>query len=175
MNYVRLFASILAWALLASSTLEFARAEEVAFEFDGDEYFLRGDEAGIREYLTKGETFETWNTLISVRGFQGSDDARAFAFALVKNAKASGPNARGQVMENAEAGSYIADFLLFSEKGTKPFFAEWNLWRVEKNGDGLQAVQYARRFYQIDENTSKELIAAREKIVPQLAILEVPE
>lgn len=78
-------------------------------------------------------------------------------------------------MENAEAGSYIADFLLFSEKGTKPFFAEWNLWRVEKNGDGLQAVQYARRFYQIDENTSKELIAAREKIVPQLAILEVPE
>jgi hypothetical protein len=44
-------------------------------------------------------------------------------------------------MENDEAGSFIADFLVFSEEGSEPSFAEWNVWRIEKNGDVLQAVQ----------------------------------
>ena len=145
------------------------------FQFDKQDYFLRGDEAGIREYLTKGETFEKWNTLVSVRHFNQTDDPRAYAFQLVKNAKTSGPNAQGQVMENEQAGSYIADFLVFSEEGTEPSFAEWNLWRIEKKGDGIEAVQYARRFYEIDGSTTKKLIAARKKIVPQLAALEIPD
>lgn len=146
-----------------------------AFDFDKKTYFLRGDEGGIREYLTEGEAFENWNTLISVREFKGMDDPRAYAFKVVENAKASDPNANGQVMENEAAGSYIADFLVFSEKGSEPFFAEWNLMRVEKKGDGLEVVQYARRFYKITESTSKELIAARGKIVPQLAEFQSPE
>lgn len=146
-----------------------------AFQFDKKDYFLRGDEAGIREYLTKGESFEKWSTLISTRRFDGIDDPRAYAFQLVKNAKASGPDAQGQVMENDEAGSYIADFLVFSEEGTEPSFAEWNLWRIEKTRNGIEAVQYARRFYNIDDSTAKKLIAARKKIVPQLAVLEIPD
>lgn len=145
------------------------------FQFDRADYFLRGDEAGIREYLTEGETFEKWTTLISVRGFSGTDDPRAYAFQLIKNAKASGPNAQGQVMENEEAGSYIADFLVYSQEGDEPAYAEWNLWRIEKKGDGVEAVQYARRFYDVDDSTSKKLISARKKIVPQLAVLEIPE
>ena len=149
--------------------------EESMFQFDKQDYFLRGDEAGIREYLTKGETFEKWSTLISVRGFDGIADPRAYAFQLVKNAKASGPNAQGQVMEDEQAGSYIADFLVFSEEGAEPSFAEWNLWRIEKKGNGIEAVQYARRFYEIDGSTAKKLIAARKKIVPQLAVLEIPD
>ena len=150
-------------------------AEESVFQFDKQDYFLRGDEAGIREYLTKGETFEKWNTLISVRHFNQTNDPRAYAFQLVKNAKASGENAQGQVMENEQAGSYIADFLVFSEEGAEPSFAEWNLWRIEKKGNGIEAVQYARRFYEIDGSTAKKLIAARKKIVPQLAVLEIPD
>lgn len=146
-----------------------------AFRFDKAEYFLRGDEAGIREYLTEGETFEKWSALISIRRFDGIDDPRAYALQLVKNAKASGPNAQGQVMENDEAGSYIADFLVFSEEGTEPSFAEWNLWRIEKTRDGIEAVQYARRFYDIDDSTAKTLVAARKKLVPQLAVLEIPD
>lgn len=35
-----------------------------------------------REYLTEDEAFEKWNTLISVRGFDGTDDPRAYAFQL---------------------------------------------------------------------------------------------
>jgi hypothetical protein len=144
------------------------------FRFDGKDYFLRGDQAGIREYLTEGETFESWNTLISIRHFDGTDDPRAYAFAIVKNAKASDPKAQGQVMENDAAGSYIADFLVYSEEGSEPAYAEWNLWRVEKKGDGVEAVQYARRFYNFDAGTPQQLIADRERIVPELAVLEIP-
>jgi len=150
-------------------------AENPAFEFDGEDYFLRGDEAGIREFLTKGETFEKWSTLISVRHFDGIADPRAYAFKLIENAKASGPNARGQVMENEAAGSYIADFLVYSEEGTEPFFAEWNLWRIENKGGRIEAVQYARRFYEINASTAEELISERKKIVPVLAEFVCPE
>ncbi len=161
-----------AWLFLSAVP---GRAEPSAFEFDGADYFLRGDENGIREYLTDGETFENWNTLISIRAFDGIDDPKAFAFALVANAKEEGgPNARGQVMENEEAGSYIADFLVFSEEGSENPFAEWNLWRIEKKGDHIEAVQYARRFYHITESTADELNAARQRIVPMLAVFEDP-
>lgn len=148
---------------------------EPVFVFDKKEYFLRGDEAGIREYLTGGESFEKWTTLISTRRFTETSDPRAYAFALVKNAKASGPNAQGQVMENDEAGSYIADFIVYSEEGEKPSYAEWNLWRIEKTSDGIEAVQYARRFYDVNPSTAKTLISARERIVPQLATLDIPK
>lgn len=144
------------------------------FQFDGAKYYLRGDEAGIREYLTQGETFETWSTLISVREFHGTDNPKAYAQKLVENARASGENAKGQLLENDAAGSYIADFIVFSEEGADPSYAEWNLWRVEKKGDGVEAVQYARRFYKITEDTAKELISEREKIVPLLAEFETP-
>ncbi len=161
--------------LLTTLATQSCSAEEPSFNFDGSDYFLRGDEAGIREYLTEGETFDKWTTLISVRRFEGTDNPKLYAEKLIENAKASGPNAHGQLMENKEAGSYIADFLVFSEEGSKPFFAEWNLWRIEKKGDGVEAIQYARRFYEIDASTSKKLIDAREKIVPKLAVLEIPE
>jgi len=38
----------------------------------------------------------------------------------------------------------------------------------------LDIVQYARRFYEIDGSAAKILIAARKKIVPQLAVLGIP-
>lgn len=166
---------VLGILLIAAACSSSCFAEKPTFEFDGENYFLRGDEAGIREYLTKGETFEKWSTLISVRHFDGIADPRAYAFKLIENAKASGPNARGQVMENESAGSYIADFLVYSEEGTEPFFAEWNLWRIEKKGDRLEAVQYARRFYKITESTANILISERKKIVPMLAEFVSPE
>lgn len=161
--------------LVASSIPSHCFAEKPAFEFDGRPYYLRGDESGIREYLTRGETFDKWNTLISVRHFSGIADPRAYAFKLVETAKASGPHARGRVMESAAGGSYIADFLVYSEEGAGPSFAEWNLWRIEKKGGGIEAVQYARRFYQITESTADELNASRKKIIPQLAEFTNPE
>lgn len=144
-------------------------AESAAFEFDGADYYLRGDEAGIREYLTDGETFESWTTLISIREFDGTDDPKAYANAVLANAEESEPDSNGQLFENDAAGSYMADFILFSEEGTEPVFVEWNVWRAERKGDGVEAVQYARRFYEITASTAQEISDARQEIVPQLA------
>lgn len=145
-------------------------AEEVnAFEFDGEEYYLRGDQEGIREFLTEGETFKNWTTLISIRQFDGTDNPRAYAEAMLQNVKESGPDARGQILGNDAANSYIVDFLLFSEDGEEPRYAEWNLWRAEQKGQGVEAVQYARRFYEVTESTGQEINKARQTIVPLLA------
>ncbi len=149
-------------------------ASAPAFEFDGRAYFLRGDEAGIREYLTEGETFQDWNTLVSIRRMEGADDARAYAAAMVMNAEASNPNAVGQVLADEDAGSYIADFVVYSEEGAEPFFAEWNLWRIEIKNDGIEALQYARRFYDVTDATAQQIEEARHDIIPQLANLEIP-
>lgn len=153
-------------AILAAST---GIAGSAAFEFDGEEYFLRGDEQGIREYLTEGETFKDWTTLISMRDFEGTDNPRAYADAMLENVKNSGPDAQGRLLGNDEANSYIVDFILFSEEGAEPAFAEWNIWRIEKKGDGIEALQYARRFYDVTESTGQEINEARQKIIPELA------
>jgi hypothetical protein len=152
-----------------------AGAEDSAFEFDGAEYFLRSDEGGILEYLTYGDKFEKWSTLISTRESSATDDPHAFAAKLLKNAKASGPDVRGLLMENKEEGIYIVDFLLSSADGEEPAYAEWNVWRVAQKGDGVQAVQYARRFYDFDAEDGQTISEEREKIIGDLAAFEVPE
>jgi hypothetical protein len=156
-------------AVCAALSIPIAFAESAAFEFDGAEYYLRGDEAGIREYLTEGETFDDWTTLISIREFSGTNDPKAYANAILANAKESEPDSNGQLLENDAAGSYIADFILFSEDGKEPAYVEWNLWRVERKGDGVEAVQYTRRFYKITDSTAQAISDARPEIVPQLA------
>lgn len=150
-------------------------AAEPAFEFDGKGYFLRGDEAGIREYLTDGETFENWTTLMAVRLYPGIEDAKAYASKMLETVKASGPDARGLLMENKETGSFIVDFLLPSEKGAEPGYVEWNVWRIEKKNDGLEAVQYARRFYEFGEAEGREISAGRQNIISQLAEFTDPQ
>lgn len=147
--------------------------EEPAFKFDGGEYFLRSTEGGILEYLTAGETFKNWTTLFSIREFSGTDDPKAYAQKLLENAKASSPEAQGLLMENEEAGSYIVDFLLPDGEGDNVGY-EWNLWRVEKKGDGVEAVQYAMRIPAGSEVTGEAIAEARKKIVPELAEFEVP-
>jgi len=156
-------------AVCAALSIQPVLAESAAFAFDGSAYYLRGDEAGIREYLTDSETFDDWTTLISIREFSGTDDPKAYANAILANAKESEPDSNGQLLENDAAGSYIADFILFSEDGADPAYVEWNLWRAERKGDGVEAVQYARRFYKITDTTAQEISDARQEIVPQLA------
>lgn len=154
-------------------SLRAASGEKAAFTFDGQEFFLRSTEGEILEYLPADETFKNWTALISVREFAGTSDPKAYAQKLIDNAKASSPNAQGQLMENEEAGSYIADFLLPDGKGDDVGF-EWNLWRVEQKGDGVEAVQYALRIPAGSGVGANEIIAAREKIVPELAVFELP-
>ena len=143
-------------------------AEEASFRFDGVEYFQRGDEAGIREFLPAGETFARWNQLISLRHFPKLQDPRAYALKVVAAAEASDPAAKGQVFKNDDADVYVADFLAFSPRDKEPQFAEWNLWRITKKGGGLEALQYARRFYDFSEESVAEIKTSRNRLIKEL-------
>ncbi len=145
-----------------------------AFTFDGRDYFLKSSRDGIFEFLTAGETFEDWTTLISVRHFTGLRDPKAYAEKMLQTAEASSPRVRGLLMENAEAGSYLVEFLLPEGEGDSAGY-EWNLWRVERQGDGLEAVQFARRLRGGAAPSDSELAAQRERIVPELAVFKAPD
>jgi len=155
----------------ATDELNAASVDRPAFRFDGREFFLRSTEGGILEYLPPDETFKNWKTLMSVREFTATDDPKAYAETLIRNAKASSPKAKTMLMENAEAGSYIVDFLLPDGDADDAGF-EWNLWRIERKGKGIEAVQYASRI--ANDTPAKKIIADRERLVPELAIFKVP-
>ncbi|MCX6855387.1 MAG: hypothetical protein NTV80_10845 [Verrucomicrobia bacterium] len=157
-----------------TATKQKGAEEKTAFVFDEQPYFQRESKDGLREYLTEGETFEKWSTLVSIREIEGVEDARAYAFQTVKNAKADSPNNNGQVIGNEESGTYFADFLMFPPEGSDITFAEWNIMRITKTAAGIQQLQYARRFYDFDVSTAKIIKADREKIMGQLATLEIP-
>jgi hypothetical protein len=163
----------LAASITATNCLKAASDDEPAFTFDGQEFFLRSTEGGIYEYLPTGETFKNWTSLVSVREFSGTSNPKAYAQKLIDNAKASSPKAQGMLMGNTEAGSYIADFLLPDGEGDDVGW-EWNLWRVEKKRDGVEAVQYAQRIPADSKVGAKEIMAARKKLVPALAEFQVP-
>jgi len=152
-----------------------SQAAEPAFRFDGQDFFLKANEGGIKEYLPAGETFEDWTTLMSVRGFRNIADPQAYALRVVENARKSGPAGQGQVIRNDKGDTYIADFLVFPPQGAPRNFAEWNLMRVRKSGEGIEVLQYARRFYDFDESAAATIRAERNKIVPRLAAFEIPE
>jgi len=108
---------------------------------------------------------------MAVREIGGFDDPHAYAARILENVKSSDPNAKGILMKSGE--NYYVDFLMFSEEGEEPGFAEWNVWRIEKKGEGIEAVQYARRFYNFGEADGQEISSAREKILGELSSLNV--
>lgn len=145
------------------------------FRFDKKAYFLRGENDGIREYLTANESFSHWTTLMANRHISTHSDPQKYAALLVETATSSQPNARGQVIESKDGLVFIADFLLFSTDRSAPPFAEWNLWRIERKNGFLQAVQYARRFYTMDLSVAEKIQESRKHIVPLLFKFQIPE
>lgn len=150
-----------------------ALADTPAFAFDGADYFLRSDKNGIREYLTAGETFERWTTLVSSRRFKDLDDPKAYAQRLLRLAKSTGPAANGQIFEKDGGGVFIVDFLVFPPEDAKEQFAEWNLWRIEEKDGGLEALQSARRFYDFSEASLDDIKSSRDRLIKELDELTI--
>ena len=145
-----------------------ALADDAAFTFDGADYFLRSDKNGIREYLTADETFDRWTTLVSVRRFDDLDDPRAYARKLLQAAKSSGPAANGQILEKDGGGVFLVDFLVFPPEDAPEQFAEWNLWRIEEKDGGLEALQFARRFYDFSDASVDAIKSTRNGLIAEL-------
>lgn len=163
-------------ALTALALLSPLSAAEESVAFNQTKFFLRfapeDSPVKLREYLPAGETLEKWTQMLSARTFTNLADPKAYALKLAQDVVKGDPAARSQVLQSDKSGTYVVDFLVFSQ--TEPPFAEWNLMRVDKVSDGLRVTQYARRFSTIDDAMSKAIIAAREKILPQLEKLALP-
>lgn len=131
---------------------------------------------GIREYVAEGETLKDWKQMLSTRLFTSTTNPEAYARSLSDAiGKKGGPNARSQILRDDKTGTLVVDFLVFSPEGTEPPFAEWNLMRVDKAIGGVRVIQYARRFYDIDDKTAKLINSERTKILPQLVNLKLAE
>jgi len=163
-------------ALTALALLSPLSAAEESVAFNQTKFFLRfapkDSPVKLREYLPEGETLEKWTQMLSARTFTNLADPKAYALKLAQDVVKGNPTARSQVLQSDRSGTYVVDFLVFSQ--TEPQFAEWNLMRVDRVSDGLRVTQYARRFSSIDDAMPKAIIAARDKVLPQLEKLALP-
>jgi len=173
--------SIIIMRSLLSFAMLFALAGAAAGQnvtFDGQRFVLayapKDSPVNIREYLPPGETLDKWTRMLSSRTFKNLNDPEAYARKLAQSVTEGDPAARSQILRSDKTGAYVVDFLVFSPEGSGPRFAEWNLMRVDRQTIGLRVVQYAQRFYTIDDSMPKEIIAARDKILPQLEKLSLP-
>ena len=120
----------------------------------------------IREYLPAGQTLDKWTQLASVRTFADLNDPAAYLQGLAKKVAGSDPNARAQLLQNADKSVMVLDFLVFSPATAPVAYAEWNLMRARyEQGKGLIVYQYARRFYNPDAAAGKQILAEREKML----------
>lgn len=130
-------------------------------------YAPKDSEVQLREYLPKGETLKHWNRMASVRVFKDLDDPRAYLSGVAENVEKSHPAARHQVLEKAETGTVILDFLMYDSEASPARFAEWNLMRAEYvKGKGLVVYQYAMRLYKIDDEAAEAINTERRRMVP---------
>lgn len=174
-------ASISAFAILflgLSLQTTLVAAESVTF--DKTKFVLayapKDSPVDIREYLPEGETLEKWTLMLSSRVFKKLNDPEAYAEQLAKQVTESDPNARSQIFRSDKTGAIVVDFLVFSPAGSGPRFAEWNLMRVAKRPKGgLLVTQYAHRFYSVDNTTAKTINADRDRLLPLLDSLKLPE
>ncbi len=166
--------------ILAGLVLATPSHAEDAITFNKTKFVMafapKSSPVGIKEYVAEGETLDNWKQMLSTRIFTSTTDPEAYARGLSEAiATKGGPNAKSQILRDDKSGALVVDFLVFSPEGTEPRFAEWNLMRVDKAIGGVRVLQYARRFYNIDDKTAKTINAERAKILPQLAKLNLPE
>jgi hypothetical protein len=130
----------------------------------------------LREYVSTGETVDHWTQLASVRTFANLLDPRAFLEGVSKTVLGSNPDARAQLLQNADKSLLVLDFLTYPPASTRPFFAEWNLMRAAYvEGRGLVVYQYARRFYSPTKETAVTLNSEREKMLTPFAVASFQE
>jgi hypothetical protein len=119
----------------------------------------------VREYVPSGETLDNWEQLAAVRIFPRLKDPHAFLDGLGHQVVKRNPETRYWLVQNNETKDLVLDFMAFPPSTTKPFYAEWNLWRASYvDGKGLVVHQYARRIYTVGPEFGAVVKAAREKM-----------
>jgi hypothetical protein len=135
-----------------------------------DRFFLVNATSILREYVPLGQTLDNWQELAAIRILKDQKDPRAYLDRLGHQVVKSNPAARAELVQSDETKAFILDFMTFPGFTTKPFYAEWNLFRATYvDGRGLVVYQYARRIYQLGPDTGRIVMAARQKMYKPFA------
>ncbi len=159
--------------------------------FNGNVYNLsfsaKGAGGGFyNEYNKKGQSVKDWNELVVVHQFPNAKsplvEAKKVASVVTAIYAKQSKKAPVAVSYNDKKDEAIVDFILPvpDEKNQSLKCLEFNVFKYQKakNGKGLVAFQYAKRFYPNELKQEKvfqeDLVKTRKTILPAMAEVVVP-
>jgi hypothetical protein len=147
-----------------------ASAEPAAFDFGG-EHFVRKFDASKApnaqvEFGLSDESIEAWTRLVTVHAFpNGGNDAMRAAANLANLIRQRYPTAKYKVIKNPKTSEAIIDFLLPVPKSE---MMEFNVFKYTPAGNGLVALQFARRV-KLGEIDAEQLSGIRRRAIKEMA------
>lgn len=137
-----------------------------------------------QEYLPAGQSLESWDSMVLVEfvaGDIGPREAAARQAALLDDRKAGDPITNYQVIENAQTGEVILDFVLSARDADGEYIIEWNGYRYAPGTDasgrpGVMLFGISHRAYGNAASRSflEGLAAFKEARIAELASAPLP-
>jgi hypothetical protein len=155
-------------------TISLASAEPAAFDFGGEHFVKKFDASKAPnaqvEFGLEGERIEAWTRLVTVHAFpNGGNDATRAATNLANLIRKRYPGAKYKVISNPKTSEAIIDFLLPVPNSE---MMEFNVFKYGPAGDGLVALQFARRVKR-GEIDAEELSGIRQRAIKEMAAYEM--
>lgn len=155
-------------------TLSFACAQAPSFTFGGQTFVKKFDASKAPnsqvEFGLASEPIENWTRLVTVHAFpNGGNDAMRAATNLANLIKQRYPGAKYKVIGNPKTSEAIIDFLLPVPNSDT---MEFNVFKYTPAGNGLVALQFARRV-KLGEIDAEELSDIRQRAIKEIADYEM--
>jgi hypothetical protein len=154
--------------------VSFASAEPATFDFGGERFVKKFDASKAPnaqvEFGLPAESIEAWTRLVTVHAFpNGGNDAMRAAANLANLIRQRYPAAKYKVINNPKTFETIIDFLLPVPKSE---MIEFNVFKYAPAGDGLVALQFARRV-KLGDVGADELSGIRQRAIKEMAAYEM--
>jgi len=137
----------------------------------------------IQEYLPAGETFESFNQMMTIHLFltnMSVKEAVDKKITELENRKRTDILCNSAVSESPDGTEYLVDFILSESKGDEMTIAEFNVYRyknidIGNNEKGIIVYAYTKRSYgeNIDSFLSK-LKDERQDNLNQMVSVDIP-
>lgn len=160
--------------LLLMCAVSFASAEPAAFDFGGEHFVKKIDASKAPnaqvEFGLADERIEAWTRLVTVHAFpSGGNDATRATANLANLIRQRYPTAKYRVISNPKTSEAIIDFLLPVPKSE---LMEFNVFKYTPAGNGLVALQFARRV-NLGEIDAEVLSDIRQRAIKEMAAYEM--
>ncbi len=140
--------------------------------FDGETYLKAFEDrtatGELAEYLRKGDRIERWEKILGLYEFVVPGGPQAFAEAMAANIRKGRPGAKCTLRRDPRDGSVLLAFVTWPSDGS---YAEFNVWkfRPADRGEGVLALQYARRAYRDVEKFLADLAREEPRVLALMA------